>query len=138
MDREQIITSMCTTWRHDYGLDKREDTVLPSSGMTPEERAALRLHMEQIFNHHIAPLLAQIPRWRRPGEELPELKPQEGWHDASEEVLVLLANQKQAVGKLIYNPYTREPSWCDTSCACFEGAENEVIAWMPLPASTPA
>ncbi|WP_455233487.1 hypothetical protein [Geopseudomonas aromaticivorans] len=135
MDREQLITSMCTTWRHDYGLDKREDTVLPSSGMTPEERAGLRRHMEQIFNHHIAPLLAQIPRWRRPDEDMPKITPQQGWWDTSEPVLIQLADQEQVVATLVdLNPGLHEPLWCCTDQRRLE--QDEVIAWMPLPAST--
>lgn len=42
-NREQIITSMCFTWRHDYGL------------MTDEERASLWGRMAQIFDNDISP-----------------------------------------------------------------------------------
>jgi len=52
--REQIITSMCYTWRHDYGLRKGEATTL-SSGMTEEEAKALWEQMEQIFDNDIIP-----------------------------------------------------------------------------------
>lgn len=48
--REQIITSMCFTWRHDYGLKKDK-----FSGMTDEEREFLRKRMTQIFDNDIAP-----------------------------------------------------------------------------------
>lgn len=52
--REQIITSMCHTWRHDYGLDKDTESGL-SSGMTISERHALWNQMAQIFDNDIAP-----------------------------------------------------------------------------------
>lgn len=51
--REQIITSMCFTYRHDYGLHK--ETKGFSSGMTEEERMAIRSKMSQIFDNDIAP-----------------------------------------------------------------------------------
>jgi hypothetical protein len=49
--REQIIESMCLTWRHDYGLDKNGS----GAGMTNEERETLRSMMGQIFDNDIAP-----------------------------------------------------------------------------------
>ena len=56
--REQIITNMCFTWRHDYGLDKPEGDNFASklsSGMTKAERESLRRQMAQIFDNDIAP-----------------------------------------------------------------------------------
>ena len=56
--REQIITSMCYTWRHDYGLDKDIGNGFISeisSGMTEEERNSLWNQMAQIFDNDIAP-----------------------------------------------------------------------------------
>lgn len=57
--REQIITSMCYTWRHDYGLVKYPDpggyTYPCEPGMTPNEREALWNQMAQIFDNDIAP-----------------------------------------------------------------------------------
>ena len=58
--REEIITAMATTFRHDYGLvisefDKIE---MPfSCGMTETERNSLWSDMAQIFDNDIAPLL---------------------------------------------------------------------------------
>jgi hypothetical protein len=58
--REQIITSMCYTMRHDYGLNKDIGNgfidVL-SSGMTQEEREALWQQMAQLFDNDIAPYM---------------------------------------------------------------------------------
>jgi hypothetical protein len=54
LTREQIITSMCYTWRHDYGLAKDPDSVI-SSGMSDDERKALWNSMAQIFDNDIAP-----------------------------------------------------------------------------------
>jgi hypothetical protein len=56
--REEVITSMCFTWRHDYGLKKESleiDAI--SSGMTDREREALWKAMSQIFDNNIAPYM---------------------------------------------------------------------------------
>ena len=53
--REEIINSMCYTWRHDFGLDKDHDSL--SSGMTAIERVFLWNAMAQIFDHDISHLL---------------------------------------------------------------------------------
>ena len=56
--REQIITSMCYTYRHDYGLDKPEGDNFASklsSGMTQTQRESLWRQMAQIFDNDIAP-----------------------------------------------------------------------------------
>ncbi|MFG5862734.1 hypothetical protein [Metapseudomonas sp. CR1201] len=66
-DKDQIINSMCLTWRHDFGLDKRHDA-FGYSGMTPDEREALRRRMAQLFEHHVAGLIAENERLR----ELPQ------------------------------------------------------------------
>lgn len=49
--REQIIHSMCFTYRHDYGILKNSSI----SGMTEEERKSLWKRMAQIFDNDIAP-----------------------------------------------------------------------------------
>jgi hypothetical protein len=59
MTREEIITSMCYTWRHDFGLTKNEDpggyTFPGASGMTVKDREHLWNQMAQIFDNDIAP-----------------------------------------------------------------------------------
>ncbi len=55
--REQIITSMCFTWRHDYGLDKHPDDMPFVAGMTPREREFIWNQMAQIFDNDIAPYM---------------------------------------------------------------------------------
>jgi len=58
--REQIITSMCYTMRHDYGLEKDIGNGFISalsSGMTKDEREALWREMAQIFDNDIAPYM---------------------------------------------------------------------------------
>jgi hypothetical protein len=56
--REAIITSMCYTMRHDYGLDRPEDSAFPfASGLTDQERQALWNQMAQIFDNDIAPYM---------------------------------------------------------------------------------
>jgi hypothetical protein len=53
--REQIITAMCYTYRHDYGLTKPAGDWL-GSGMTTEQQQALWQQMAQIFDNDIAPI----------------------------------------------------------------------------------
>jgi hypothetical protein len=63
--REQIITSMCMTYRHDYGLIKDPDYKgrpgmtdfidSISAGMYQRERESLYCQMAQIFDNDIAP-----------------------------------------------------------------------------------
>lgn len=57
--REQIVTDMCYTQRHDYGLDRElsDDmfTELISAGMTDAEREILWNQMAQLFDNCIAP-----------------------------------------------------------------------------------
>jgi hypothetical protein len=56
--REEIITSMCYTWRHDYGLKKESLEVdAISSGMTDQEREHLYRAMSQLFDNNIAPYM---------------------------------------------------------------------------------
>jgi len=55
MNKQQIIESMCMTWRHDFGLNKSGNCRF-SSGMTEPERDVLRQQMESIYEHHIRPL----------------------------------------------------------------------------------
>lgn len=64
--RVDIITDMCYTWRHDYGLVKSKpehneaeglfDIVnVLESGMYTEDREALWQQMAQLFDNCIAP-----------------------------------------------------------------------------------
>ena len=57
--REQIITSMCYTYRHDYGLTISEDDRMYTlnSGVTEQERKAIWNNMAQIFDNDIAPYM---------------------------------------------------------------------------------
>ncbi len=59
MNREDIIHSMCLTFRHDYGLEISEDDRMYAlmSGMTKREREILFNDMAQIFDHNIAHLV---------------------------------------------------------------------------------
>lgn len=57
--KEEIITDMCYTYRHDYGLDKNPDDPSWCAGMTPEERTGLYKTMAQIYENNIEPLLNQ-------------------------------------------------------------------------------
>ena len=61
--REQIITSMCYTSRHDYGIVKDPDynhhtsdfIDSISAGMYQQERKQLWTQMAQLFDNDIAP-----------------------------------------------------------------------------------
>jgi hypothetical protein len=56
--RNDIITDMCYTWRHDYGLTKQEHDGPGGSiesGLTDTERKILWNQMAQVFDHCIAP-----------------------------------------------------------------------------------
>lgn len=53
--REHIISQMCFTYRHDFGLTKTAEDFAFSAGMTDEERKALWNQMAQIFDNDIAP-----------------------------------------------------------------------------------
>lgn len=55
MSREQIITDMCRTYRHDYGLDRNPEDPPWVAGMTPDERKGLWDTMAQIYDNNIAP-----------------------------------------------------------------------------------
>ena len=63
--RENIINSMCLTFRHDYNLVITEDDRMYSlaSGMTEREREALFNIMEQIFNRNISRFLDPSIVW---------------------------------------------------------------------------
>jgi hypothetical protein len=56
--REEIITSMCMTYRHDYSLDKHPDDADFVAGMTGSQRTALWKQMAQIFDNNIWPHMA--------------------------------------------------------------------------------
>jgi hypothetical protein len=59
--REQIITAMCYTWRHDYGLEKQEHDGpggLISCGLTQSERDFLWRQMAQLFDNNIGPYMS--------------------------------------------------------------------------------
>jgi hypothetical protein len=55
--REEIIHSMCLTYRHDYGLRKESDEPSWTAGMTEQDAKMLYKTMEQIYNNDIEPLL---------------------------------------------------------------------------------
>ena len=55
--REQIITGMCYTYRHDFGLTRYPDDAPWGVGMTDFERRGLWQTMAQIFDNDIMPLL---------------------------------------------------------------------------------
>lgn len=56
--RHNVVTQMCYTKRHDYGLDKIDDYY--SSGMTEEERLCLYREMDQLYEHHIKPFVEAL------------------------------------------------------------------------------
>lgn len=52
-ERARVVDAMCMTWRHDFGLDRKDDEI-GSCGMTGAERDALRRQMGQLYDHHFA------------------------------------------------------------------------------------
>ena len=62
MNREEIITDMCYTYRQDYGLDKLPTDPPWTAGMTKEDREGLYNTMAQIYDNNIKPLLAEYER----------------------------------------------------------------------------
>ena len=57
--KEEIIIDMCYTYRHDFGLNKDPSDPSWVSGMTQAERDGLYKTMEQLYEHHILPLVNQ-------------------------------------------------------------------------------
>ena len=55
--RAEIITSMCMTYRHDYGLTKHSTDFPFTAGMFDTERQALWNQMAQIFDNDILPCM---------------------------------------------------------------------------------
>lgn len=55
--REEIITSMCYTCRHDYGLTKEAGSFSFESGMTTVDREILWNRMAQLFDNNILPYM---------------------------------------------------------------------------------
>jgi len=55
--KEEIITDMCYTYRHDYGLHKSPEDPSWTSGMTEEDAKMLYKVMEQIYNNTIEPYM---------------------------------------------------------------------------------
>jgi hypothetical protein len=55
--KEEIITSMCYTYRHDFGLLKLDDEPSWTAGMTEQDAKMLYKTMEQIYNNNIEPIL---------------------------------------------------------------------------------
>ena len=64
--RDEIITSMCYTYRHDYGLNKHPDDAPFVSGVTGSQRKAIWNQMAQIFDNDILPYMQfrQDDDWR--------------------------------------------------------------------------
>ena len=56
-DKEQIITEMCYTYRHDYGLRKTDNEPTWTAGMTEQDAKMLYKTMEQIYNNNIEPII---------------------------------------------------------------------------------
>jgi hypothetical protein len=57
--REEIITGMCYTARHDYGLDKHPDDAPFVAGMTQREREFLYKEMAQLFENNFGDIYEQ-------------------------------------------------------------------------------
>ena len=100
--KERFVDSMCMTWRHDFGLDKAGRHEL-SSGMTTDERAALRRDMAQLFEHHVAPLIAENAQLRAGAKGDFDL---DAWLEWAKEAAKLRQDAER------YRAL-REMNWCD-------------------------
>lgn len=60
---------MCQTYRHDYGLDKDPNDPSWVAGMTQQEREGLYRTMEQLYEHHIKPIVNHYEALRN-GDEV--------------------------------------------------------------------
>ena len=56
-DKEQIIHDMCMTYRHDYGLRKKDNEPNWTAGMTEQDAKMLYKTMEQIYNNNVEPII---------------------------------------------------------------------------------
>jgi hypothetical protein len=57
--KEEIVNSMCYTYRHDYGLRKLPSDPPWTAGMTEEDAMMLYRTMEQIYDNDISPIVEQ-------------------------------------------------------------------------------
>jgi len=55
--KEEIINSMCLSYRHDYGLRKEPGEPNWTAGMTEQDAKMLYKTMEQIYNNNIEPII---------------------------------------------------------------------------------
>lgn len=55
--KHEIVTEMCYTYRHDYGLNKDPNDPSWVAGMTEQEREGLYRTMSQLYEHHIQPIV---------------------------------------------------------------------------------
>lgn len=77
-NKEKLITDICVTLRHDYGLDKPQHAEhnrrCLTSGMTQAERMVLRMEAGQIVDNVIVPYLQQLEVTQKIKTELDCLK----------------------------------------------------------------
>ena len=59
-NKEEIISDMCYTYRHDFGLRKGPDEPSWTAGMTEQDAKMLYKVMEQIYNNNIEPIIEQL------------------------------------------------------------------------------
>lgn len=90
---EQLIDSMCMTWRHDFGLDKLHGGVC--AGMDDAERDGLRGRMRQLIEHHGEAIAALYARAAPPPEKAEwRVKGDGVAHTTSAEILNSQAGRK--------------------------------------------
>ena len=58
--RDEIIHSMCMTYRHDYGLRKQYSDPPWTAGMTENDAKMLYKTMEQIYTNNIEPMVNEL------------------------------------------------------------------------------
>ncbi|WP_460044150.1 hypothetical protein [Pseudomonas sp. S2_H01] len=90
--KDKIINGMCQTWRHDFGLEKRTHA-FGTSGMTDDEREFLTREMAQLYEHHVAPVIAELENARKIGEEFASLAERRRGFEEAYKTVCLVRNR---------------------------------------------
>ena len=131
----KTVESMCLTMRHDFGLDKPIGDDFASqvaSGMTDQERDALRRNMAQIYEHHIQPLEERVNEQDAILNSIRDAVGPSNPNRPLSEVVAELAQQNDALGRELLTPqvFSRLAEWLrnpkPASAAFTAGMERQI------------
>lgn len=131
----KTVESMCGTMRHDFGLDKPVGDDFASqitSGMTDQERDALRRNMAQIYEHHIRPLEERINEQDAILNSIRDGVGRSNPNRTLPEVVAELAQQNDALRRELLTPqvFSRLAEWLrnpkPASAAFTAGIERQI------------